>query len=77
MMEEYIDNILVKSLHANDHLTHLIEIFDVLRTYNMKLNPNKGAFGVSSGKFLGFIVNHKGIEANSDKIKAMLEMGVP
>uniref|UniRef100_A0A2N9I9Y3 Uncharacterized protein n=1 Tax=Fagus sylvatica TaxID=28930 RepID=A0A2N9I9Y3_FAGSY len=48
-----------------------------LRTYNMKLNPEKCAFGVSSGKFLGFMVSQCGIEANPDKIKAILEMSPP
>ena len=43
----------------------------------MKLNPNKCAFGVSSGKFLGFMVSHKGIEANPDKIQAILNMKPP
>ena len=43
----------------------------------MKLNPTKCAFGVSAGKFLGFIVNHRGIEANPDKIKTVLDMPSP
>ena len=43
----------------------------------MKLNPAKCAFEVSTGKFLGFIVNHRGIEANPDKIKAVLDMPSP
>ena len=43
----------------------------------MKLNPTKCAFGVSAGKFLGFIVNNQGIEANPNKIKAMLDMMPP
>ena len=43
----------------------------------MKLNPTKCAFGVSAGKFLGFIVNSRGIEANPDKIKAVLDMQLP
>ena len=43
----------------------------------MKLNPTKCAFGVSARKFLGFIVNRRGIEANPDKIKAMLDMPSP
>ena len=43
----------------------------------MKLNPNKCAFGVSSGKFLGFMVSHRGIEANPDKIQAILDMKPP
>ena len=44
--------------------------FDTLRQYNMKLNPSNYAFGVSSGKFLGFMVSQRGIEANPDKIQA-------
>ena len=43
----------------------------------MKLNPNKCAFGVLSGKFLGFMVSHRGIEANPDKIQAILNMKPP
>ena len=43
----------------------------------MKLNPRKCAFGVASGKFLGFMVSHRGIEANSEKIKAILDMKPP
>ena len=43
----------------------------------MKLNPTKCAFGVSSGKFLGFMVSQRGIEANLEKVKAILEMSSP
>ena len=46
----------------------------MLRRYNMKLNPSKCAFGVSSGKFLGLIVSQRGIEENPDKIQAILSM---
>ena len=52
-------------------------MFDTLRQYNMKLNPSKCAFGVSSEKFLGFMVSHWGIEANLDKIQAILNMEPP
>ena len=76
-MEVYIDDMLVKSTTAGLHITHLSEAFQILRNYNMKLNPAKCAFGVSAGKFLGFIVNHRGIEANPDKIKAVLDMPSP
>ena len=76
-MEVYIDDMLVKSTAAGLHITHLSEMFQILRDYNMKLNPAKCAFGVSAGKFLGFIVNHRGIEANPDKIKALLDMPSP
>ena len=73
-MEVYIDDMLVKSTTAELHIAHLSEAFQILRNYNIKLNPAKCAFGVSAGKFLGFIVNHRGIEANLDKIKAVLNM---
>ena len=76
-MEVYIDDMLVKSTTAGPHIAHLSEAFQILRNYNMKLNPAKCAFGVSADKFLGFIVNHKGIEANPDKIKAVLDMPSP
>uniref|UniRef100_A0A2N9FDC4 Uncharacterized protein n=1 Tax=Fagus sylvatica TaxID=28930 RepID=A0A2N9FDC4_FAGSY len=76
-VEVYVDDMLVKSKENEDHLTDLKETFQALRTYNMKLNPEKCAFGVSSGKFLGFMVSQRGIEANPDKIKAILEMSPP
>ena len=76
-MEVYIDDMLVKSVKAELHITHLAEAFQVLKRYNMKLNPTKCAFGVSAGKFLGFIVNSRGIEANPDKIKVVLDMLPP
>ena len=73
-MEVYIDDMLVKSTIAELHIAYLSEVFQILRNYNMKLNPAKCAFGASAGKFLGFIVNHRGIEANLDKIKVVLDM---
>ena len=76
-MEVYIDDMLVKSITAELHIAHLSEAFQILRNYNMKLNSAKCVFGVSAGKFLGFIVNHRGIEANPDKIKAVLDMPSP
>ena len=76
-MEVYIDDILVKSIKAGLHVHHLAEAFQVLKDYKMKLNPTKCAFGVSAGKFLGFIVNSYEIEANPDKIRVMLDMRSP
>ena len=76
-MEVYIDDMLVKSIKAKLHITHLSKAFQVLKSYNMKLNPAKCTFGVSVGKFLGFIVNNRGIEANPDKIKVVLDMLPP
>ena len=76
-MEVYINDMLVKSVKAELHITYLSEAFQVLKSYNMKLNPAKCAFGVSAGKFLGFIVNSREIEANPDKIKVVLDMLPP
>ena len=76
-MEVYIDDILVKSIKAGLHVHHLAKAFQVLKDYKMKLNPTKCAFGVSAGKFLGFIVNSYGIEANPDKIRVVLDMRSP
>ena len=76
-MEVYIDDMLVKSTTSELHIAHLSEAFQILRNYNMKLNPAKCAFGVSAGKFLGFIVSHSGIEANPDKIKVVLDIPSP
>ncbi|CAL8131191.1 unnamed protein product [Prunus armeniaca] len=76
-MEVYIDDMLVKSRTVDQHLHNLSLMFDVLKKYNMRLNPNKCAFGVSSGKFLGFMISQQGIEANPEKIKVLLNMQVP
>ena len=73
-VEVYVDDMLMKSQDEGIHLDNLQETFDTLLQYNMKLNPSKCAFGVSSGKFLGFIVSHKGIEANPNKIQVILDM---
>ena len=72
-MEVYIDDMLDKSKERPDHMKNLQETFELLRTYDMKLNPLKCAFGVSSGKFLGFMVTQRGIETNPIKLKAIME----
>ncbi|XP_022857189.1 uncharacterized protein LOC111378249 [Olea europaea var. sylvestris] len=68
---------LVKSIKAKDRCQHLTEMFDILRKYEMKLNPRKCAFGVSSGRFLGYIVNNRKIEANPEKIQTLIQMKPP
>lgn len=75
-MEVYIDDMITKSVYDGDHAGH-ISTFDVLRKHQMHLNPEKCAFEVTSGKFLGFIVQQRGIEANLDKIGAILVMKSP
>ena len=76
-VQVYVDDMLVKSRREEDHLEDLRETFNTLRYYNMKLNPRKCAFGVTAGKFLGFMVSQRGIEANPDKIQAIMEMTPP
>ena len=76
-MEVYIDDMLIKSKVASDHVTHLADTFNILRRYRMKLNPLKCAFGVAFGKFLGFMVNQRGTEANPEKIQVLIEMQSP
>ena len=63
-MEVYIDDMLIKSKERPDHVAHLQQVFDLLSTYGMKLNPAKCAFGVSAGRFLRFMMTQRGIEAN-------------
>ncbi|XP_070011351.1 uncharacterized protein [Nicotiana sylvestris] len=70
-MEVYIDDMLVKTQHSGDHISHLSDTFQILRKFNMKLNPEKCAFGVASDKFLGFLVSNRGIEVNLTQIKAI------
>ena len=76
-VQVYMDDMLVKSLYENNHLDDLQETFDTLRSYNMKLNPNKCVFEVTAGKFLGFMVSQRGIEVNPEKIQAIMELGLP
>ena len=73
-MEVYIVNMLVKSKIASDHVSHLADTFNILRKYRMKLNLLKCTFSVASKKFLGFMVNKRGIEANPEKIQALIDM---
>ena len=76
-MEDYIDDMLVKSKQHPDHVTHLQQAFDLLRKYGMKLNPLKCTFEVSSGRFLGFMVTQRGIEANPAQLKAISQSPAP
>ena len=70
----YVDDMLVKNVQEDDDLGDLKETFDTLRSYNMKLNPNKCAFKVIVGKFLGFMVSQRGVEVNSDKVQAIMNL---
>ena len=76
-VQVYVNDMLVKSQREEDHLDDLRETFNTLCSYNIKLNPDKCAFGVMVGKFLGFMVSQRGIETNLDKIQAIIEMAPP
>ena len=73
-MEVYVDDMIIKSMVDGVHDQDLRKTCEILRTYDMKLNPKKCVFGVWSGKFLGFMISSHGIEANLDKVKAVLGM---
>ena len=76
-MEVYVNDMLVKSKEELAHLDDLKETFTNLKQYQMKLNPSKCVFGVASGKFLGFMVSQRGIEANPEKVQAIINMVSP
>ncbi|KAL0373427.1 UNVERIFIED_CONTAM: Retrovirus-related Pol polyprotein from transposon [Sesamum radiatum] len=76
-VEVYVDDMLVKSKKAEEHVKDLEETFSVLRKYKLKLTPAKCTFGVQGGRFLGFMVTQRGIEANPLKIKAIIDMKAP
>jgi hypothetical protein len=73
----YVDDIIVKSDSRSAHIADLAGTFANLRKENLKLNPEKCVFGVRKGKMLGCLVTSKGIEANPDKVQALLDMQEP
>uniref|UniRef100_A0A2N9HQN2 Uncharacterized protein n=1 Tax=Fagus sylvatica TaxID=28930 RepID=A0A2N9HQN2_FAGSY len=76
-IEDYVDDIVVKSKKREDHLRVLRKVFDRCRLYKLKMNPLKCAFGVSAGKFLGFLVHNRGIDVDPAKASAIATMKAP
>ncbi|XP_027181971.1 uncharacterized protein LOC113780363 [Coffea eugenioides] len=76
-MKVYVDDMLVKSRTQEQFITDLKEIFDVLRSSRIQLNPKKCTFGVRSDKFLGYTISKDGVRANPDKIRAIMDMTPP
>src|ERR1043165_5184666 len=76
-VEVYVDDIIVKSRTEESHADDLEKVFKTLKDYRLKLNPEKCVFGVKSGKFLGFMISERGIEANPEKIDAVIRMEPP
>ena len=77
IVEIYIDDVMIKSKGYKEHLTDLRETLECTRKHGLKMNPNKCAFGVSAGQFLGFMVHERGIEVGQKSIKAIDEAVPP
>ncbi|OMO98613.1 reverse transcriptase [Corchorus capsularis] len=76
-IEDYVDDIVVKSKRVSDHFSDLRRVFERCRKYKLRMNPLKCAFGVTSGKFLGFMVHRKGIDVDPAKVAAIRELAPP
>jgi hypothetical protein len=76
-VEAYVDDVVIKKENSENFIKDLQLVFNSLRRYRWKLNPEKCVFGVPAGKLLGFIVSHRGIEANPEKIEAIMRMEAP
>ena len=76
-IEDYVDDIIVKSKTRGDHLAILWKVFERCRLYKLRMNPLKCAFGVTAGKFLGFLIHQKGISYHPRKVQAIITMQPP
>ena len=77
ILEVYIDDIVTKLAGLGNHLADLRLALERMRRYGLKMNPLKCAFGVSAGKFLGFIIHEKGIEIDPKRVEAMKRVEAP
>ena len=73
----YIDDMMVKNKVESKHVNDLRNIFEILRKHKLCLNASKCSFGISSGKFLGYMVTHLGIEVNPNQIKEINNLQPP
>ena len=76
-IEVYIDDMMVKSKVVSEHVGNLGNIFEIVRRHKLRLNASKCSFGMGLGKFLGYMVTHRGIEINPDQIKAINSLQPP
>ena len=76
-IEVYIDDMVVKRKVVFEHVGDLVNIFRILRKHKLRLNASKCSFGVGSGKFLGYMVTHRGIEVNPNQIKVINGLQAP
>jgi hypothetical protein len=77
LMEVYIDDVVVKSVGFEEHMTDLKLSLEKVKKYGMQMNPLKYAFGVTTGKFLGFMVHERGIQIDRKKIESIGKIGEP
>ncbi|WP_375681134.1 reverse transcriptase domain-containing protein, partial [Bartonella sp. CB14SXKL] len=75
--EFYVDDLVVKSRKEIDHFKDLKMVFERCRKYQLRMNPMKCVFGVTRGKFLGFVVNRHEVAIDEDKKRAIMEMERP
>ena len=73
-VEVYIDDMLIKTKEKDGHVGDLDEAFRVLRHHQVRLNPEKCVFDVTSGKFISFMLTKQGIEANPEKVEAVMSL---
>ena len=76
-IEAYIDDMVIKSRQVEEHLANLGEIFSILKEHKLHLNVSNCSFGVSLGKFLGYMITHYGIAVNPEQIKAINSLHPP
>ena len=76
-IEVYTDDMVVKIKVMSEHVGDLRKIFQILRKHKLRLNASKCSFDVGLGKFLGYMVTHRGIEVNPDQIKATNSLQLP
>lgn len=76
-IEAYINDMVIKSKQVSKHLNDLESMFTVLRKHKLHFNASKCSFSVSSSKFLGYMITHRGIEVNSDQIRAINDLHPP
>jgi hypothetical protein len=77
LMEVYIKDVVVKSVRFKEHMTDLKLSLEMMKKYGLWMNPLKCAFGVTSGKFLGFVVHERGIQIDPKKIESIGKIGEP
>jgi hypothetical protein len=77
LMGVYIDDVVVKSIQFREHMTNLKLSLERMKKCGLRMNPLKCAFGMTSGKFLGFVVHECGIQIDPKKIESIGKIGEP